>query len=246
MKEAYQERQRKNGGWECVIPGDMVDYHCVWRRLLPCRFTAENAAKVHTGTKTQTRRLFKFAEGVIPACPEKLVVNATTLPSLLSLARWPVGTVLWIQQPWWVDRCYNSRKPSDLPDIHVQSYGTRPHLGRALMINHGVEPTDSCGRLRPAMFMQLRLAKPERYLVTEVRVERVNEISEVDALAEGIEYLNGRFTYNGGLHESRTAVEAFSALWNSIHRASGIRFEDGPWVFAYTFKKILQSEAGGA
>ncbi|WP_349984500.1 hypothetical protein ABRP17_016365 [Stenotrophomonas sp. WHRI 8082] len=75
--------------------------------------------------------------------------------------------------------------------------------------------------------------------ITDVRVERLQAISEVDANAEGIEQLNGRFTFNGGMHESLTARTSFMTLWDS----TGGMWIENPWVWVIEFKRV--EVAGG-
>lgn len=250
------ERPRKGGGWEIQMPCErcggsgvvMFDGCCepcqgtgrTWRRLLPITFTAANAERVHAGAKTQTRRLFKFREGVVPTQPDRLIVNEATLPSLLQCARYRVGDVLWIQEPWRTLAHEDSTKPTDLADNTIRSY-------------EGTELVSKCdfklGKLRPGRFLPLRFARPGRYEVTAVRVERVNEISEADARAEGIVAIKRSVRTHGRLdcygwegtkqdEAATTPVFAFADLWDSIHKAPGTRFEDGPWVFANTLKKV--------
>lgn len=202
----YQERPSKGGGWECAI---VASSGVEWRKLLPCKFTAENAAKVHARTKTQTRRLVRG---------EYRGVN--TPPTGWEYPRWPVGTVLWIQEPWRVAKRYDDTKPTELPDF--------------VPIDHG--GTDAGGKLRPAMFLPLRFARTERYFVTDVRVDRVNEISEADARAEGCDG-NCPVGYIPA-HQAGPCRYHFAQLWDSIHSAPGATWRDNPWVWVYTFKKI--------
>lgn len=81
--------------------------------------------------------------------------------------------------------------------------------------------------------------------VTEVRVQRLNDISERDALAEGItwpdrdgqRYQPPIDTY--GISGARTAAEKFQELWDSINgKRPGCTWENNPWVWAITFKRI--------
>lgn len=69
--------------------------------------------------------------------------------------------------------------------------------------------------------------------VTEVRVQRLQDISEDDAKAEGVEASVDRI--DG--HYSVTAREQFEALWESINgERHGCTWTDNPWVWAVSFK----------
>ena len=78
--------------------------------------------------------------------------------------------------------------------------------------------------------------------VTAVKVERLQDISEEDAQAEGVERLKSRRGYYSAQH-GRAAVrfgvyhdyakEAFEDLWTSIHGPGA--WEANPWVAAITF-----------
>lgn len=70
--------------------------------------------------------------------------------------------------------------------------------------------------------------------ITAVRVERLQAISDPDALAEGIEELNGRYTHNGGSYECRTPVGAFHELWTT----TGGDWDSNPWVWVIEFKRV--------
>jgi hypothetical protein len=79
-------------------------------------------------------------------------------------------------------------------------------------------------------------ARRERLELTGVRVERVKDISEADAIAEGIQYINGRYTFNGGLWEERTAKAAFQKLWTNLYGEESW-FVDWCWVLAWRLLK---------
>lgn len=74
-----------------------------------------------------------------------------------------------------------------------------------------------------------------------VRVERVQEISEADAIAEGLDFVPGSaLPWSVVLGEARyyekTHTEAFARLWNSTYGPDA--WEKNPWVWAYEFKRI--------
>lgn len=70
--------------------------------------------------------------------------------------------------------------------------------------------------------------------ITGVRVERLQLISDNDALAEGVQELNGRFTHNGGLTESRSPAAAFARQWDD----AGGSWLSNPWVWVMDYKRV--------
>ncbi len=88
-------------------------------------------------------------------------------------------------------------------------------------------------RLRSPIHMP-RWASRLTMTVTDVRVQRVQEISEDDARAEGV-LPDGFEGYRG--HEGTigypTAIWAFRHIWNSIHGPDA--WDANPWVAAISF-----------
>ena len=79
--------------------------------------------------------------------------------------------------------------------------------------------------------------------LTDVRVERLHDISEEDAIAEGIQRqalpdLKGNHFHWGDKTKDRckTAVEAYRGLWDSIN-AKKHPWKNNDWVWALTFCK---------
>lgn len=76
--------------------------------------------------------------------------------------------------------------------------------------------------------------------ITDVRVQRVEEISEQNAIAEGIvsdQCADGRvYQCRGAEDWHRTAREAFLALFYDINKRA--KRGENPWVWALTFKVL--------
>ena len=71
--------------------------------------------------------------------------------------------------------------------------------------------------------------------VTDVRVQRLGEISAADSIAEGVqcgtcEFMNTSACNGRGCFAS---IAAFQALWNSLHGPDA--WDANPWVAAYSF-----------
>ncbi|WP_313083241.1 morphogenetic protein [Atlantibacter sp.] len=82
--------------------------------------------------------------------------------------------------------------------------------------------------------------------ITDVRVERLNSISEDDARAEGVPpagYLVPHYpnTYLTPAGDFATAKIAFQRLWQSIYGEES--WQADPWVWVVEFKRVEGSEA---
>lgn len=81
--------------------------------------------------------------------------------------------------------------------------------------------------------------------ITGVRVQRLQEISDEDAEAEGVAELDGHFGAAdicamakriGCLPEEARAT--FALLWDSINAKRRVGWDANPWVWAITFKRV--------
>jgi len=93
------------------------------------------------------------------------------------------------------------------------------------------------GRLTPGRFMYRSLSRLTLE-ITEVRVERLNDISEADAIAEGIErYFDEGVWYYGPLNKGHCDPRvAYRWLWESINGPGS--WEQNPYVWALTFRRL--------
>lgn len=88
--------------------------------------------------------------------------------------------------------------------------------------------------------------------VTDVRVERLQEISVQDAKDEGIKvWANGCIDglafgcYNGDkcvYNTCRQPIDYFCELWNSINSKRGYGWDSNPWVWVYQFVRVDKGE----
>ena len=80
--------------------------------------------------------------------------------------------------------------------------------------------------------------------IKEIRVERLADISEEDAIAEGVIYPNTpvcchRYqTHCCGNYEAEDASWEFKQIWNTTHEKPEEKWEADPWVFVYSFEVV--------
>lgn len=87
---------------------------------------------------------------------------------------------------------------------------------------------------RPSIFMPRKAARI--FLrTTDVRAEKVQEITEEDAYAEGV-------ITNAAVKVS-SYVFWFESLWNRFNYKRGYGWDANPWVWVYTFELITREEA---
>lgn len=173
------------------------------------------------GRKTQTRRVIK------PQPPEDAVVGVFNRYSTFCFpdsqlcvlplihARYQVGETVYIKEAL-------QRHPA--LDEAVYMDGTPVFINQT--IGCAVKWQWQGDTLSP-MFM---LQSAARYFIeiTEVRAERLQEITEEGAIAEGcIAQVKDGLIFDSGLHQ-------FSWLWDTIKPK--YPFESNPWVWVYTFR----------
>jgi hypothetical protein len=90
---------------------------------------------------------------------------------------------------------------------------------------------DECqeARWRPSIHMP-RWASRILLEVVSVRVERLNDISESDLAAEGIQEL-----IDGGVDHDGTPLDTYRVLWESINGRGS--WESNPWVWVVEFER---------
>jgi hypothetical protein len=114
--------------------------------------------------------------------------------------------------------------------------------------NAGRISLEQCNKWRPSIHMP-RWASRILLEVVSVRVERLQEISQEDAIAEGIERVGGAASCSPwrnyligkpgemSLHCSAPS-RSFQTLWDSINASRGFGWDVNPWVWVIEFRKV--------
>lgn len=84
--------------------------------------------------------------------------------------------------------------------------------------------------------------------VTNIRVERLQDISEEDAIAEGVEREGDQWKcyskcpdHERGYFKRTSATASFMSLWDSINAKRGYSWDSNPWVWVVEFKQLTFS-----
>ena len=229
---------------------------------VPILFSTEMVKAILKGRKTQTRRVVKpQPRPAISGLENKFDfdfkrhsarnVDAEDLNYALTgiIDNCPygkVGDVLWVRESC----CYVLRDHAhDLlegsRDNNQWVYKTSVHPDWMIYakVKYGYKWKPSIHMPRAACRLLLE--------ITDIKVERLHDITEEDAIAEGIlsrtnpsvnsfskpfltyyDYVNGGFATFG----QTTAIESFRSLWHSINGAQS--WKDNPWVWVIKFKTL--------
>lgn len=135
------------------------------------------------------------------------------------------------------ERWFPQIEPGDL--LWVRETFAGPFRGAYSKSIYRYRATDSLnpmpyrGKWTPSIHMPYD-AHRIRLGVLEVRAQRIQDISEEDAIAEGIKRSERTGKYLPGACDY--AVWAFRELWESIYGKGA--WERNDWTWAYTFKRI--------
>lgn len=80
--------------------------------------------------------------------------------------------------------------------------------------------------------------------IVSVCVERVRDISEEDAKAEGIQLLDAGWGIEGIATRCQCPTVAFANLWDLINESRGFGWDANPWVWVVSFKRIESQREG--
>jgi hypothetical protein len=218
----------------------------------PLLFSAEMVRALLADRKTQTRRLVKLRKD--KQHPEWPIVPLDMLPMndgsgwVTLMQKDPPGGRV-IQYPMAAGDCFWVKENfrfigtdmNRLGRTHAMQDGVfeyeADHVRNTIERRHqDIEKymnAKTAGKLRPSIFMPRWVSRITLEIV-KIRVERLQDISEEDADAEGVSFT--RFT-----GEATSAREAYIGLWDSINDKRKFGWEVNPWVWVIEFKKCAET-----
>lgn len=189
----------------------------------PILFSGPMIRAILAGEKTQTRRVITKCG---PYSPMHEYLGDWIQNGFHSGPYGEPGDQLWVRETFATPSKWDQYKPSELLDNWL-----RPDQ----LVYKATEryPDGDYYKWRPSIFMP-RWASRIQLQVESVWVERVQEISEKDALAEGT-------MHNGFVSKTVSEVAVFKGLWNEINEKRGYGWDKNPWVWVVEFS-IIQEE----
>lgn len=210
--------------------------------MKPILFNTEMVRAIQDGRKTVTRRLVKFKAGQNPqwtgyVADGPVLYGSHNIPAVK--APYQAGDILYVRETWQKHRIRKPLKavPADFKEIQY-SYRADGEIANS----DGTPFT-----WRPSIHMPKEAARI--FLrVTSVRVERLQEITPEDAVAEGAVKKPHYIRYGGEkcLAIHGRYVPAFMALWNTTVKKEYLPtygWDANPWVWVIEFEKISKEEA---
>lgn len=207
----------------------------------PMLMSTTNVEAILEDRKTQTRRIQGLKE--INKNPDDWEIffegngvifeNKSLYKNIVCQPKVKKGDILWVRETF---------KKTDFLHPSDDNYG---YIYKASKNGREWERTEQWA-WKPSIFMPKEGCR--LFLeVTNVRIERLNDISEDDAIAEGIKPIrnwHNEGRHNGWKDYSRSdeltahinPINSFRSLWESINGKDS--WNQNPWVWVYDFKRV--------
>lgn len=223
-------------------------------RERPILMTPENAQKCHEGTKTQTRRIVNpqppyGCEYIINGAYSHALCRSLENPRLwvpptakskdhrLPCPYGVVGDRLWVRENGW-------ERPARTPKMLRDGADTWERFYFDALLDAGeAEELKGYGFKRRRSIHMPRWACRTVLEITDVRVERLQEITVGDAMAEGVTRVDqGREYYFSAMRDEPDhrnwvdSTDAYKELWESINGVAS--WAMNPWVWVISFRKV--------
>lgn len=197
----------------------------------PIIFSCESVRAILDGRKTQTRRLVKpqaetYTDDVLGQPWMYPVNNCYADPSVrIRSPHGKPGDRLWVREPiTWREGFGRAYFDADEKITQVDNWGWKRFNLPAIFMPYGAHRID--------------------LEITDVRVQRLQDITEEDAKAEGMLFHDGGGVgHSGWRHDVNygfvqpSARTAFAVAWDRIN-GKRATWESDPWVWAIAFNRI--------
>ena len=197
--------------------------------MKPILFSTEMVRAILDGRKTMTRRVIKDkditnnfdidVDGSVYAYIDQ--ETGDSYPPT-AIAKYQVGDILWVRETW--------SKDENGEYVYRANYGTTE--------DDSFPP--SMFKWKPSIHMPREAARI--FLrVTNVRVERLQEITPKDAWEEGCR-IGNFFPWEKHIPELQQQCRdiLFKSLWDGLNAKRGYGWDINPWVWVYEFERASE------
>ncbi|MBV5346945.1 hypothetical protein JZU46_01830 [bacterium] len=194
----------------------------------PILFSTEMVQAILADRKRMTRRILK-----INGC--NLFIPDSRTRSKNDILNWTAngntckygwrGDVLWVRETW---------EPVPVETASIYENATRPEI----RIRYKADTADSFNRWHPSIHMPKDIARIWLQ-IESIAIERLQDITNAEALAEGIRILEPGQAYYDYSKEPGSFANprgSFFSLWRKINGDQS--FESNPWVWVISFKVL--------
>ena len=210
--------------------------------MKPILFSTEMVRAILSDRKTMTRRVIKDkditnnfdidVDGSVYAYIDQ--ATGDSYPPT-AIARYQVGDILWVQETWKVIRLLENMqmqfeyRADGLISKTIDFLLDRFTKFKKFANKHGWQSPYFMPREAARIFLR----------VTNVRVERVQEITPKDAWEEGCRIGNS-FPWEKHIPELQQQCRdiLFKSLWDGLNAKRGYGWESNPWVWVYEFERV--------
>ncbi len=132
-----------------------------------------------------------------------------------------VGDILWVRETW----C-NINKDGIAPEYYYLADCLRPWVEDYSPADWKWKPSIHMPRIAARLFLKVK----------DIRVERLQNITGWDVLAEGVD--NGRSNPTMGERWENMQRLAFQDLWDNLYSKRGYGWDLNPWVWVIEFERM--------
>lgn len=192
----------------------------------PILFSTAMVQAILAGRKTMTRRVIKFPKDydvdalVYNNYPHGLKYNSTLMGGTVQRLepKWAMGDVLWVRETFGKsgERVFHKADNDDFENAGLMGLYDF--------------------KWKPSIFMPKEACRI-RLKITNVRVERLHDITEQDGKKEGVEKIKDGFKiYDRETDQlAYNSRASFMTLWSKINGMDG--WDANPWVWVIEFEK---------
>lgn len=201
--------------------------------MKPILFSTPMVQAILRNKKTQTRR-------IMPEQPNEYLLPCGTskrywandpeyLKAKYYRSKYEIGDILWVRETWQHTKCLSI-------NWEDETYG--------YVYKADKQPWEDYEgwKWKPSIHMPKEAAR--LFLkITDIRVERLQDISQADAIAEGVESVRqlGRSYYklyygNKKFDYDESPIVSYMSLWQKINGKDS--WSENPYVWVYEFERI--------